>query len=362
MIITKLDPSQDNKAKPLLWWLGAMVLLILLMMLVGAITRLTESGLSMVEWRPLLGWIPPLSDQEWQRLFGLYQQTSQYRLMNNFFTLTEFQTIFWWEYWHRFLGRLLGLVVALPLIYFWIKGCLSKRQKFHMLGLLLLGGVQGAIGWWMVVSGFEERTEVSPFRLAIHLGMALLILAYVAWLLFSWSERPLKPLATHNGIVTQWIHRGWILSLLIFITMMMGAITAGSRAGYIYNDWPKFGGVWWPEFIFQDAAQHGYFLSLAFIQFIHRLLAYISFFAIMLNALYTHHLMTPPTEPFAHKTKLWSNYLAGLVILQIGLGVATLLTVVNLPLAVLHQLNGAILLLASLRLNWWLGLKGAYHG
>src|SRR3546814_639271 len=218
---------QTAHRQPVALWLFACCGMVALMMLIGAATRLTESGLSMVEWRPLIGWLPPLSDAAWQRVFDLYKQTSQYRLMNAGMTLPEFQAIFWWEYVHRLWGRMIGVAVALPFLWFLLPRQLDRRLVPHLVVLFLLGGVQGAIGWWMVTSGFADRTEVSQYRLAVHLGMAFLILGYLLWMALDLIQGPHR-----RHTVAPGLRRASVLVLaMVFVTVLSGALVAGLQIG-----------------------------------------------------------------------------------------------------------------------------------
>ncbi|MEC7658014.1 MAG: COX15/CtaA family protein, partial [Pseudomonadota bacterium] len=252
------DFKGSDAGRAVFSWLSTVALMVALMMLIGAITRLTESGLSMVEWRPLIGALPPLSEAEWSRIFDLYRQTSEYRLENAGMTLPEFKTIFWWEYIHRFWGRLIGLVFALPFFWFLWRGHIPRPLKPHLFVLLILGGLQGMIGWWMVKSGFVDRHDVSQYRLTVHLTMAFLIFGYLIWLIANFIERaapvPTTPVSLRRSAI------GFLL--LVTITVMSGGLVAGLGAGFDYNTWPLMadafvpvglyeGSTWWLA-VFED--------------------------------------------------------------------------------------------------------------
>ena len=328
---THSRPRDDTRAIAI--WLFACCAMVIAMMLIGAITRLTESGLSMVEWRPLIGALPPLSDAEWRRVFDLYRQTSEYRLENAGMTLSEFKTIFWWEYIHRVWGRLIGVVFAVPFLWFLIRGAVRGRLALQLFGLLLLGGLQGLIGWWMVKSGLVDRTDVSQYRLTVHLGMAFLILAGLLW-----TALDLLPGAA-AGPAPRAMRRG-ALGLLVVasLTMLSGGLVAGLNAGFAYNDWPLMNGQVFPE-EYADIVPFwlNLFENLAAVQFNHRILAY----ATVLGAAALWVTAVGARLDAARRRPI--DFLFAMALLQVGLGVATLMLVVPISLAVAHQ-AGAITL------------------
>jgi cytochrome c oxidase assembly protein subunit 15 len=287
------------------------------MAVIGAITRLTESGLSMVEWRPLIGALPPLSGAEWQRVFALYQETPEYKTKNFGMEIAEFKNIFFWEWFHRFWGRLIGLVYALPFAYFLIKKQIPDGYKLKLFIGLLLGGAQAVMGWYMVESGLVERPSVSHFRLAAHLSLAFIIFAYLLWLAFD-----LRDLKAKEATFCQKRH-GWVTFGLVFITLIWGAFVAGLDAGLVYNSWPKMGAHWIPPEL--DGFTAIFFDPVA-VQFTHRWIAMITAFFVF---------------TFAYRVKSFA--LAGMMFLQIGLGIATLLSMVAIPLAAMHQAGAFIL-------------------
>jgi len=325
------DSSRDERAVGL--WLALTAMMVFTMMIIGAITRLTESGLSIVEWRPLIGILPPLSEIEWQRVFDLYRQTSEYLIENAGMTLEEFKTIFWWEYIHRFWGRLIGVVFALPFFWFLLRRRIPAGYAIHLWILLFLGGLQGVIGWWMVKSGFVDRSDVSQYRLAVHLSMAFLILGYLFWLaigLLAPGDRSSRPVS--KGL-QRW---GAACHSVIFFTAVSGALVAGSNAGFIYNDWPFMNGEIIPADLFDMApAWVNLFENHATIQFNHRLLAYLTLLTVLATwfASRKHHLQ--------HRARFAINALLLFTFLQAGLGISTLMMVVPLSLAVLHQAGAA---------------------
>lgn len=311
-------------------WLFVVAALILLMVLVGGITRLTESGLSITEWKPVTGALPPIGDAAWAAEFARYRQSSQYVLMNQGMTLAAFKHIFFWEYVHRLLGRVIGLVYALPMLWFMVRRAVPAGHGPRLFILLLLGGAQGAVGWLMVKSGLTDRVNVEPAMLAAHLGMALILMGAVLWtacdmrlLAHNPAARPVRP--------TLW---GAATILLLFLQLLLGAITAGLRAGYVSNTWPLMndrfvpeGIVWWGTVWRTMTSDH--FL----VHFVHRWWAWVAAVAIVLLA---KRLQRVEARGLAFA-------LLALVVGQIMLGIATVVTGVAIAIAVTHQLAGAVL-------------------
>ena len=299
-------------------WLFFTAFMVFCMAVIGAITRLTESGLSMVEWRPFIGALPPLSESEWQRVFALYQETPEYINKNFGMELSEFKNIFFWEWFHRFWGRLIGLVYALPLIYFWIRKKIPSGYGWKLFLGLILGGSQAVMGWYMVESGFVDRPSVSHFRLAAHLGLACIIYAYLLWLAF--DLRGSVKLCPSSFCLKR---HGWITLGFVSITIIWGAYVAGLDAGLVYNNWPQMGPHWIPP---ELTGLGSIFLDPMAVQFTHRWIAIVTMVIVL---------------SFAWRVK---NYaLAGMVIAQVVLGIATLLSMVAIPLAALHQAGAFIL-------------------
>lgn len=317
--------------KPMAHWLFAVAGLVFAMVIIGAITRLTESGLSMVEWRPLIGAIPPLSEEEWQRVFDLYRQTPEYRLEHSWMGLQDFKTIFFWEWFHRLMGRIVGLAYGLPLLWFWLRGQIPAGYGWKLFGLLILGGAQGVMGWYMVESGLVDVPSVSHYRLAAHLGLAFLIFALLVWIgldLYRHSDSytPDKGLYTH----------GWAVLGLMTVTIFWGAYVAGLDAGLIYGDtFPKMGNQWIPgDMWFYEPAWINFFENHSGVQFTHRWLGMALVIAVL--SLWGHAMAKGKAGTTAHLLVL-------MVFLQMGLGIATLMTGVAIPVAVAHQ-GGAVVL------------------
>lgn len=308
------------------------------MAVLGAITRLTESGLSITEWRPLVGALPPLNDAEWAKAFADYQQIPQYKLLKSGMMLAEFKQIFFWEWLHRLWGRLIGVVFALPFIYFLVSKKIDRRLGLKLIGVLALGALQGFIGWFMVQSGLEVRTSVSPYRLALHLGFALLLYSLLLWIALDLLQiRRLKL----QKAVTQ---HGWIALGFLVLTMIWGAFVAGLHAGEAYNTWPLMEGEIIPSAAFTLQPKWlNTFENLALVQFIHRWLGPATMLVILAwvwrSVKYT-------------ADKNWLYALGAMAIAQVALGITTLLTHANIVLATLHQ-AGAIILLTLVLINLW---------
>ena len=338
-----------------LWLLTCCGLLAAIVM-VGGITRLTHSGLSIVEWRPLMGTFPPLTEQEWLATFDLYKRTPEFRIMNSNMTLDGFKRIFWWEYVHRLLGRIIGLAFLLPLLYFIARKYVDRALGWRLAGIFVLGALQGAMGWYMVQSGLVDNPRVSPLRLTAHLGIAFLI--YAAML-----TQALALLAPQRGQLDAAQSRLWrqsvALTLLIFIMVLSGALVAGTRAGRVYNTFPLMGEhVVPPELWALDPWYVNLFSNLATVQFDHRLIAWLLALLVPLFWWRARQAKLPQAA------RLACDGLLTALAIQIALGVATLLTHVPIALAVAHQVGALLLFTAAFAVNYFLGsarhAEGAY--
>ncbi len=338
-----------SSRNPIAQWLLVVAGMVWFMVALGGATRLTGSGLSIMEWAPIRGTLPPWTQAEWQRLFALYQTIPQFQLQNTHLDLAGFKEIFWLEWGHRLWGRVIGLAFLLPLLWFWAKGAIP-RHLLPRLGLLfVLGGMQGAIGWFMVASGFEaDRTAVSPYRLVAHLGMALLLYAALVWTALSL----LRPQATALPAATARPLRGLAhaASALLVLTMLAGGFVAGLRAGLTYNTFPLMDGSLVPSgYAMLSPWLLNWFENIPAVQFNHRLLATLSAGLALATAWLGWQRLPPGTARTACLA------LGGVVALQYALGVATLLAVVPVWLGTLHQavavgvLSALLLLLHSLR-------------
>lgn len=328
-------------------WLYCVCVLVFLMVIVGGATRLTDSGLSITEWQPLLGVIPPLSAADWQIAFDKYRQIPEYQLINKGMSLGEFQFIYWWEWAHRFLGRLIGLFVAIPLAYFWLSGRLEGFLKPRLVLLFVLGGMQGVIGWWMVKSGLVDRVDVSQYRLAVHLTLACLIFAFALWIA--------RGLAPHSGEhASTSVHRfSVIVFLAIVLQIFLGALVAGMDAGLAFNDWPTMDGALIPTDLWiQNPVWINAFENPKTVQFIHRVSAY----AVLLLLLAQIWVAYRSDSGDTHKRRTVLLLAIGLA--QASIGVVTLVLQVPLSWALVHQ-GGAVVLL-GFAVAHWRGIKGSY--
>jgi cytochrome c oxidase assembly protein subunit 15 len=326
-------------------WLLVVAALVFLMVVIGGITRLTESGLSMVRWEPISGIVPPLNAEQWQAEFDAYRATPEYKKVNSGMSLAEFKDIFCWEYLHRALGRIIGLVFAGPLLWFAWQRAIPAGYGWKLVLLLGLGGLQGAIGWWMVASGLVDRPEVSHIRLAIHLLTALLIFAYAIWVALDLRRLAMTGAAPAR-IPTIAI---WTLCVLA-LQLMFGAYVAGLDAGYAFNSWPRMGDEWFPSDTQMLTPFTANFVDNPIVvQFVHRWLAFVV--AGLVLALAWKASMRGFNGAAAA--------VAIAVVLQIWLGIGTLVSGVELPIAVSHQAMAALLLGAVVVTAHRLGEKKA---
>lgn len=318
-------------------WLFTIAAMILVMIVLGGATRLTGSGLSIMEWDPLMGVLPPLSNTEWHRLFRLYQQIPQYKLVNDGFGLDGFKHIFWLEWTHRLWGRLIGLAFLVPLVWLFVTARIERRLIPRLVMLFVLGGLQGAVGWFMVASGFlPDATAVSPVRLVVHLSLALALYVAILWTGLS-VLTPSRPGASVPGALRV---LSCVCLFLVGLTIVAGGLVAGLHAGLTYNTFPLMDGHLVPE---GYASLHPLLRNLtqniAAVQFDHRVLATLTLMAVTALAISTLRLGLPPVMSFC---------LGGTVALQYILGVSTLVLVVPVPLAVLHQFGAVMVLTAVL--------------
>ncbi|HEY4941858.1 MAG TPA: COX15/CtaA family protein [Rhizomicrobium sp.] len=332
--MTPTSPSFWQSRRAVGFWLLSVAAVILGMITVGGLTRITGSGLSITEWDPLLGAIPPLSDTAWAEAFARYRHIPQYIHQNAGMSLEAFKGIYWWEWTHRLLGRLLGVLFFVPFVWFAWVGAIARSEWPRMVVLFALGGLQGFVGWWMVMSGLETRVSVSQYRLAIHLGVALILLVAILWTALEYlrlsfkSERsaPLPKLA-------------FGFAALVYLQMLLGALVAGLHAGLIYNTWPSMDGRVFPEGGLNSSPWWlNFFENPGLAQFDHRIGAYIvaaGAIAVWWNG------RKAKLDGLARRS---GNAMLHLTLLQIALGVLTLLTLAPEFLAALHQLTAALLL------------------
>ncbi|MCP4384545.1 MAG: heme A synthase, partial [Hyphomicrobiales bacterium] len=313
---------------PVRWWLVCVALLVIVMILIGGATRLTDSGLSITEWQPIHGVIPPLNQAEWQEEFAKYQQIPEYQLINKGMSLAAFKTIFWWEWGHRFLGRIIGVVFLVPLIWFWATGRIHRSLMPKLIVLFVLGGLQGAIGWWMVASGLSQRTDVSQYRLAIHLTLACAILAALLWVAGSLQTINASSRALRVGAT--------IVVILVFAQIFLGGLVAGLDAGLVSDSWPLMNGdLVPPGLLVMRPLWLNFFENAATVHFDHRLVGYLLLAATLI------HAWQARGTPYAKRSAILCLAVAG----QAGVGIANVLAAVPLWLALVHQF-GAVVVLA----------------
>ena len=310
------------------------------MVVLGGFTRLTGSGLSMVDWRPLMGILPPLTDAEWQRVFEMYRESPEYKMVNAGFGIEGFKGIFWLEYLHRLLGRLIGLVFFVPFVFFLIKGYVVRREWPKYLLMFVLGGMQGLLGWYMVKSGLVNVPQVSQYRLTAHLVAAFLIYAYMFWVAMSL----LFP-APQNAPRHPWYGKTLGLFVLLSVTIISGGFVAGLKAGKIYNTFPMMGDYWVPPGLMAlEPIWRNFFDNMTTVQFDHRLLA-ITTFALVVAYWFGARSVDLPT-----RARPAANALLHTAIVQVVLGVATLLFAVPVVLGAAHQGVAMILFTIALYL------------
>ncbi|WP_209001770.1 COX15/CtaA family protein [Stappia albiluteola] len=316
-------------------WLYLVCLMIFAMVVVGGATRLTESGLSITEWKPIHGVIPPLGEAEWQEEFAKYREIPEYKIVNNGMSLDEFKFIFWWEWSHRLLGRLIGVVFFVPMVWFWARGMVEPWLKPRLVAGFLLGGLQGAVGWWMVASGLVERTDVSQYRLATHLTLAIVIFAYLFHL-----ARRLAPGLTTIREAGRHATLAKLLLVLVIFQIFLGGLVAGLNAGLTFNTWPLMDGQFVPKGLMaMSPAWANFFENVMTVQFQHRMAAYL---VVVVTVWLSIRVLRDRASSTLHMPAM---LLVAAVFLQVMLGIATLLKHVPLDYALGHQ-AGAVLLLA----------------
>jgi cytochrome c oxidase assembly protein subunit 15 len=307
------------------------------MIIVGGTTRLTHSGLSIVEWQPIVGTIPPLSPADWAATFAKYRETPEYQKINRGMSLEAFKGIFWWEYFHRLLGRVIGLVFLLPLLVFALTKKIQRELALKLVAVFLLGALQGALGWYMVRSGLVDNPRVSHYRLTAHLGLAVLLYSLSLWMALGL----LRPRDASRTTAPRLRRYAAVVTGMIFLMILSGGLVAGMRAGHAYNTFPLMAGRWIPADLFAlDPWYMNFFTNMVTVQFDHRLIAGLLAFAVPAFWIYSRkHLL-------AARTRLALNLLLAALVTQIALGISTLLLIVPVGLAVMHQ-AGAILLLSA---------------
>ena len=323
-------------------WLGLIAALVVAMILVGGATRLTESGLSITEWKPVTGAIPPLSESDWEAAFEAYKQIPQYAELNPGMSLDAFKTIYWWEWTHRSLGRLIGAVFFVPFVVFWLAGYIPRALLPRLIGLFLLGALQGVVGWYMVKSGLVDRVSVSQYRLTVHFGLALVILGYTLWLLLNLGARQ----QADGWPTVAWIAAG--VFALLFLQMLAGAVVAGLDAGMGFNTWPLINGAFVPSGLVEARPWYlNLFENPLAVQFNHRMLGYAVVIATVAQLAWLAWRRATPVLVGSALT------LALLAVFQAVIGVWTLLLAVPITLGLAHQAGAVAVFLAAL-CHFWL--------
>ncbi len=336
-------PSYDQKInKFFYYWLLISFLMIFMIIVVGGLTRLTNSGLSITQWELFKGILPPLNDHMWNQYFSLYKKIPQYQLINNNMTLDEFKIIFYWEYFHRILGRLIGLFFLLPFFYFYFKRKINKKYISICFLVLLLIMLQGFFGWYMVKSGLTNNVSVSHYRLSLHLGLAFIIISIIFWTLLNFNKNNIKNFFINEK--KNYIF--YLLIILIFLQIILGALVSGLDAGKIYQTWPLMNNTYFPNDININSLKDIFdFKNHGLIQFYHRNIAYLILFYILIIGFFIfrnneHKLI----KPF--------YFLSFFLALQVFLGIMTLISGLNIFLASAHQICSLLLMLSSINLYY----------
>jgi cytochrome c oxidase assembly protein subunit 15 len=326
------------------WWLLGCCALVFAIVVVGGVTRLTHSGLSITEWQPIVGIVPPLSQADWDEAFAKYRLTPEYQQVNRGMALDEFKGIFWWEYVHRLLGRAIGVAFLVPFVWFLARRAIPPGYGWKLAGIFVLGGLQGAMGWYMVKSGLVDDPRVSQFRLTAHLGLAFVIFAAMFWVALDLldPQRIARPDAAPRSA-----HRwAYALAGLVFFMVLTGGLVAGIRAGFAYNTFPLMNGhVVPPEILQLEPWWRNFFYNIATVQFDHRAVAWLLALTTPVVWWKAVQLDVAPA-----RVRLGAHLLLGMLAVQIALGILTLLHVVPLPLAAMHQAGALVLFALALHL------------
>ena len=342
----RLAPAADERrgdARAVAAWLLACCALVFAMVVVGGVTRLTHSGLSITEWQPIVGTLPPLNDAQWSEAFLKYQATPESAQVNPGMSLDAFKGIFWWEYFHRLLGRAIGAVFLLPLLWFIARRRIPSGYALKLFGIFVLGALQGALGWYMVQSGLVDDPRVSHLRLTAHLGVALVIFAAMLWTALSLLYQGVRSEGAGAGSLRR---QAYLLTALVFVMALTGGLVAGIRAGFAYNTFPLMNGhLVPPEILMIDPWYLNFFNNMATVQFDHRLLAW------MLAVLVPIFWWRARSSTAGRQVGVGANLLLAMLAVQLTLGICTLLFVVPVPLAAAHQAGALLLFAASLNVS-----------
>jgi cytochrome c oxidase assembly protein subunit 15 len=333
---------RSDRSRPVAIWLFAVAFLVIAMVAVGGATRLTGSGLSITEWKPVRGILPPMSSEAWAGEFSRYRQIPQYAQLNKGMSLDAFKSIYWWEWTHRLLGRLLAAAFLIPFAVFMIRREVPQRLIWRCVGLFLLGALQGLVGWWMVKSGLADRVSVAPERLALHLGLAFALYGGLIWTgLDAWAG------GARQTLPSPWGRRVLLLVGLIFLQVLLGALVAGNQAGLVYNDWPLMNGRLVPDDYRAATLWATVAHSQGAVQLHHRLLAYVLLLTAIGYAIgaWRSTYLTAQSKGLALATAI-------VILIQASLGVATLMAGTPLWLAMLHQITAAAVMAAAVAFAW----------
>ena len=345
-----IDAGKRGARGAIRLWLMVLFALVMAMIAVGGLTRLTDSGLSITEWAPISGAIPPLNAEDWQRAFDLYRETPEYQLQNTGMSLSEFQFIYWWEWGHRQLGRVIGLVWALGFLGFLLTRRIPTGWTGRLIFIGVLGGLQGAVGWWMVSSGLTgAMLDVASYRLAIHLGLAFVILGYIAWYVFELGREDRALMQARRSREARLFGLSTGLLHFAFLQILLGALVAGIDAGRTYNDWPLMAGAFLPPYPFDlDPLWRNVFENAGLVQFLHRMAGY------LLLAFGIVVWLRARKSPNAD-TRFRFNAVFAMLLLQMGLGIFTVLYMAPWHIAILHQVGAVILWVLILRARFGAG-------
>ncbi len=349
-----IDRAPKGARRAIRLWLTGLFALVALMILVGGLTRLTDSGLSITEWKPLTGALPPMSEAAWQAEFDAYRQIPEYRLVNKGMSLAEFKSIYWWEWGHRQLGRLIGLVWGAGFLFFWFTGRIPPGWTGRLFGLGVLGGAQGAIGWWMVSSGLSGRmVDVASYRLAIHLGLAFVILGLIVWYVLLLARQEAEILQMRRARERKLFSMSTGLMHLAFLQILLGALVAGIDAGRGYIDWPLMNGQFIPDEIFDyEPWWSNFFENPALVQFIHRMAGYL----LVIFALAVWWRSRPSGNRAVRGA---FDLVAAMAVLQMLLGIVAVMTAAQLHAALTHQAGAILLWVLILRARFRAGYPPA---
>lgn len=344
-----IDAGKQGARGAIRIWLIVLFALVVVMIAVGGLTRLTDSGLSITEWRPLTGAIPPLTPEDWDREFGLYQQIDEWRIQNQWMTLADFKVIYWWEWGHRQLGRVIGLVWALGFFWFLIRRQIPTGWTGRLFFIGALGGVQGGIGWWMVSSGVtqgEGAVDVASYRLATHLGLAFVILGFIAWYVFLLGRQERDLMQARRARETRQFSLSTGLMHFAFLQILIGALVAGIDAGRSYTDWPLMGGQVFPaSALVLEPVWRNFFESPGLVQFIHRVTGY-------LLLIFGVIVWLRGRKSAHEKTRFAFNAVMSVLALQIVLGIVTVLYGAPWQIAIAHQVLAVVLWVLILRARY----------